>query len=83
MKSYIILLTPIVAALIAQIVKILVVKKNKMTFKDLMKFSYAGMPSGHSAFTISLVTIIALTQAIHSVLFAVSFAFAIIVINDA
>ena len=83
MKSYIILLTPIIAALIAQIIKILVVKKNKMTFKDLLKFSYAGMPSGHSAFTMSLVTIIALTQGIHSILFAISFAFAIIVINDA
>ena len=83
MKSYIILLTPIIAALLAQIVKILVVKKNKMTFKDLLRFSYSGMPSGHSAFTMSLVTIIGLTQGLQSILFAISFAFAIIVINDA
>jgi hypothetical protein len=83
MKSYIILITPIIAATVAQIIKVLLVRKNKMTFKDLIKFSYAGMPSGHSAFTISLVTIIALTQGIDSPLFALSLAFAIIVINDA
>jgi hypothetical protein len=82
MKSYIILITPIIAAAVAQIIKVLLVRKNKMTFKDLIKFSYAGMPSGHSAFTISLVTIIALTQGIDSPLFALSLAFAIIVIND-
>lgn len=83
MKSYIILITPVIAAAVAQIIKVLLVRKNKMTFKDLIKFSYAGMPSGHSAFTVSLVTIIALTQGLYSPLFALSLAFAIIVINDA
>ncbi|HPT08730.1 MAG TPA: divergent PAP2 family protein [bacterium] len=83
MKSYIILITPLIAAVIAQIIKVLLIRKNKMSLKDLLKFSYAGMPSGHSAFTMSLVTIIALTQGLSSPLFALSLAFAIIVINDA
>jgi len=83
MKSYIILITPLIATVIAQIIKVLLIRKNKMSLKDLLKFSYAGMPSGHSAFTMSLVTIIALTQGLSSPLFALSLAFAIIVINDA
>lgn len=83
MKLYVILLTPVIAAAIAQSIKIFLVKKNKMNFKDLIGFSYAGMPSGHSAFTVSLVSIIALTQGIDTPLFALALAFAIIIINDA
>lgn len=45
--------------------------------------SYGGMPSGHSAFVISLVTVVGLTEGIASSAFAVSVVFAAIIIRDA
>lgn len=83
MTAYIIILTPFVSATIAQIIKIALRHQNKMKLADLIKLSYAGMPSGHSAFVSSLVVIIGLTQKINSPIFALTLAFAVIVINDA
>jgi len=54
-----------------------------MKIKDFFRMSYAGMPSGHSAFVASLVTIIGLAEGMQSPLFALTLAFAVIVINDA
>lgn len=81
--DYTILLTPFVAAAIAQAIKISLTKRNKMKIKDFFAFTYAGMPSGHSAFVVSLVTIIGLSEGIKSPLFALATAFMVIVINDA
>jgi uncharacterized protein len=83
MNLYLILLTPFISAIIAQGIKMILVKRNQSKIKDLIKLSYAGMPSGHSAFVSSLVTIIALTEGITSPFFALALAFAVIVINDA
>lgn len=83
MSHYIILLTPFIAAAIAQALKISLNKRNKMKIRDFFAFTYAGMPSGHSAFVISLVTIMGLVEGLKSPLFALSIAFAVIVINDA
>ncbi|PKM91715.1 hypothetical protein CVU82_00715 [Candidatus Falkowbacteria bacterium HGW-Falkowbacteria-1] len=83
MNSYLILITPFVAVITAQALKIILNKKNKMKWKDFFALTYAGMPSGHSAFVISLVTIIGLVEGFDSGLFAMSLAFAVIVINDA
>lgn len=83
MNLYLIILTPFISAVIAQIIKISLVKRNKMKIKDFVKMTYAGMPSGHSAFVASLATIIGLIEGLHSPLFALTLAFAIIVINDA
>lgn len=83
MELYLIIITPFISAAVAQIIKIILGKRNKMRFKDLLKFSYSGMPSGHSAFVVSLVTIIGLTEGLKSPLFAVALAFAFIIINDA
>jgi len=79
---YNILLLPIIAGLIAQVIK-LIFRTNgqKLSFKNIA--SYAGMPSGHSAMVISLSTIILLEQGLASPLFALSVVFAIIVIRDA
>lgn len=83
MSNYIILTTPFIAAAIAQGLKIALKKKNKMKLRDFFAFTYAGMPSGHSAFVVSLVTIMGLVEGLNSPLFALSIAFAVIVINDA
>lgn len=83
MNLYFILLTPFISAAIAQVMKIMLSHRNNMKLVDLIKFSYAGMPSGHSAFVSSLVVIIGLTQGITSPIFALTIAFAVIVINDA
>ena len=45
--------------------------------------AYSGMPSGHSAITISLLTIVGLEEGLSSPLFAMSAILALIVIRDA
>jgi hypothetical protein len=83
-KSHLILLTPFVAAAIAQIIKISIKQKGqKLNIKDFFIFTYSGMPSGHSALMVSLATITALTEGLYSALFAVTFVITVVVINDA
>ncbi|MFH0923353.1 MAG: divergent PAP2 family protein [Candidatus Falkowbacteria bacterium] len=79
---YQILLLPIMAGFITQIIKFLI-KSNqqKFNFKNLL--AYSGMPSGHSALIISLATIAGLSEGFHSPAFAVSAILSIIVIRDA
>ncbi|RLC38499.1 divergent PAP2 family protein, partial [Candidatus Falkowbacteria bacterium] len=77
-----ILLLPLVAGLIAQLIKFFIRSNNKkFEFKNIL--AYSGMPSGHSAIVISLATIIGLKEGINSPLFAISIILAIIVIRDA
>ena len=81
---HLILITPFAAAAIAQIIKISIKQKNqKLKIKDFFIFTYAGMPSGHSALMVSLTTIAALTEGLYSPIFAVSFVVMIVIINDA
>jgi hypothetical protein len=82
--KYIILLTPLIAASCAQIIKVLIKQKGqKLSLKDFFKFTYAGMPSGHSALMTSTTVIIGLTYGFSSAMFAFSFIIALIIINDA
>ena len=83
MNEYILLISPFIAAVIAQITKTLLIRKNKMGLKDFVRASYSGMPSGHSAFVASLLTIIGLTQGLSSPIFALTMVFSFIVISDA
>lgn len=77
-----ILLLPLIAGAIAQIIKFFIgSNEQKISFKNLM--AYSGMPSGHSAIVIALATIIALQEGWQSPLFAISVILAIIVIRDA
>ncbi len=77
-----ILILPIIAGALAQIIK-LFIKSNKQKFRLKSMLAYSGMPSGHSAITISLVTIVGLEEGLSSPLFAVSVILALIVIRDA
>jgi len=83
--KYIILLTPFIAAGIAQVIKISIRQRGQRQFriKDFFKFTYSGMPSGHTALITATVTIIGLVQGFSSPAFAFSFVIAMVIINDA
>ncbi len=79
---YIYILTPIVAFILAQGAKVLLRSfHHKITFRDV--FAYSDMPSGHTAVTVSLVTILGLKLGLSSPIFAAAFVYAAIVITDA
>lgn len=79
---YLFLLLPLISILIAQSAKFFVKSNHrKLNLRGLM--SYSGMPSGHSALVISLLTIVGLIEGINSSDFAISAALSIIVIRDA
>ncbi len=80
--SYIYILVPLTAVIIAQLSKFLV-PKNKLKFNLKNLVAYSGMPSSHAAVTISLATIIALREGFGSADFAVAALLAFISIRDA
>jgi len=80
--GYHILILPLVAGFTAQLIKFFI-KSNKQKIKLKSMLAYSGMPSGHSAITISLATIIGLEEGWHSPLFSISVILALIVIRDA
>lgn len=86
-SQYLVLITPFAALAIAQLIKVFTRHRtyNKLTLKKFLNyfFSYAGMPSGHTAFISSLVAAIALREGLSSTIFAFVFVFAMIVVNDA
>ena len=73
----------IIANIFAQVIKIPVyyVMNRKWNFGLLI--STGGMPSSHSAFVASLATAILITEGLDSVMFAMAFCFAGVVIYDA
>lgn len=84
MELPIYLLTPFVAWLIAQGCKYIVdaVKTHTLThFREI--YLSGNMPSAHSATTMSLATLIGLTQGIDSIIFALSALLAAVVMYDA
>ena len=82
LSSYIFILTPIVAFILAQGAKVFLRSfHHKITYHDI--FAYSDMPSGHTSVVISLVTILGLKLGISSPIFAAAFVYAAIVITDA
>ena len=77
------LLAPIAAWLIAQILKMLIhlVIERKLSLERL--FGDGGMPSGHSATVMALATVCGWTQGFGSAAFAISFVLAVVVMHDA
>jgi len=79
---YIYLLSPLVAFIIAQGIKVFIRSlRHKITWKDV--FAYSDMPSGHTAVVIALVVIVGLKLGLSSPIFATALVFAMIVIVDA
>jgi acid phosphatase family membrane protein YuiD len=79
---YSVLILPLAAGVIAQLIKFFI-PSNHQRFDVRNIFKYAGMPSGHSAIVIGLMTITALDGGLSSPLFAISTILAVIVIRDA
>lgn len=79
---YQILITSLAAGLIAQLSKLLI-KSNNLKLGWRAIYSYAGMPSSHAAFVVSLAAIIGFTQGFSSPLFAACFIFGLLIIRDA
>ena len=69
--------------LTAQVVKLLIDWRLNHALNIRMLVSNGGMPSAHTAFVVSLAMMVALHEGLGSVSFAVSFALAAVVINDA
>lgn len=80
---YQLFLIPIIAALIAQGLKLALDGiKGNFDVKHFLS-EYGGMPSSHTAFVIALATMIALREGFSSSAFAISLIMALIIIRDA
>ncbi len=77
------LIVPVFTWLIAQSIKFIYdfVKNNKIDFKKFI--SSGGMPSSHTAFTVTLSTILGMHNGFDSDIFALSVIFSLIVMADA
>jgi len=82
MKNFIYLLTPVIAWLIAGVLKFCVnsIKSNSSAFE---KIGYGGMPSNHSAIVSSMASMIFLQEGITHPAFGVAITLLFIVIIDA
>ena len=79
---YLLIILPLISVVVVEITKYLIPgNKRRLSLKNL--FSYAGMPSGHAAVMVSLVTIVGLTDGVSSPLFAVTVILGLIIIRDA
>jgi len=71
------------AVLIAQFTKIFTNFFKTKTFDYTFTFSSSGMPSGHTSGVIALTTLIGIKAGFDSVLFALSFGIAVVIMYDA
>lgn len=79
---YQLILLPLAAGFISQLAKFFISSNHlKPSLRNLT--AYSGMPSGHSAMVISLVTIIGLLEGINTPFFAIALILAALVIRDA
>ncbi|MBI3572598.1 MAG: divergent PAP2 family protein [Candidatus Kerfeldbacteria bacterium] len=75
-------LIPLAAGLVTQTIKfILQATRGELRWSSLQE--YGGMPSAHTAFVVSLTTVVALDQGLNSAAFAVCFIFSLLIIRDA
>lgn len=77
-----ILIAPLVSALIAQLLKLLV-KSNDLKLDWRSISSYSGMPSSHAAMIISLTTSVGLIEGFNSPLFYICIILSFFIIRDA
>lgn len=77
-----ILIAPLIAALIAQLLKLLI-NSNGLKFDWQSISAYSGMPSSHAAMIISLTSSVGLMQGFDSPLFYASIIISFFIIRDA
>lgn len=81
--TYPFFIIPIIAGCITQATKFIIsiVRHGKIEIKYLLTSGH--MPSSHTAFVVSLTTMVAIKEGFSSMLFAITFVFSYIVIYDA
>lgn len=81
--NYPIIIIPIIVGSTTQLIKFLlfIIKHKKVDLKFLVTSGH--MPSAHSAFVVSLITVVAFFDGIFSTTFTISFVLAYIIIYDA
>ncbi len=77
-----ILLVPLLAAMIAQLSKVFI-RSNKQKLSWSTLWVYSGMPSGHSAITVALTTIIGLEKGWDYPGFSIALVFTLLILRDA
>src|SRR3989344_49989 len=81
--DYSYLIIPLIVVISSQAIKLLTDSiKGNFDFKNLL-ISYGGMPSGHTAFSVSITTLVGLHYGIDAPIFAIAAVFTILVIRDA
>ncbi len=78
-----ILMCALTSFLIAQVLKVLIDWAVNRNFDFRRTFGMGGMPSSHTAFLVSLTTMIALREGLGSTSFAISTALTLVVVYDA
>lgn len=74
---------PIVAALVAQVLKLITDGiPNNFNWSHIIG-DYGGMPSSHTAFVTALATVIAFSSGLNSAAFAISLVLMVVVLRDA
>ncbi|MFA5125169.1 MAG: divergent PAP2 family protein [Patescibacteria group bacterium] len=80
---YLLIIIPVLAALIAQVVKLSIDGINHNLNWRHMFADYGGMPSSHTAFVSALATVVALREGLDSAVFAVALILVAVVLRDA
>lgn len=76
------LIIPIVAVGATQVIKFIIeAVRHEIRWASLLE--YGGMPSAHTAFVVSLTTVIGIHEGINSAIFAVAVVFSLLIIRDA
>ncbi len=75
-------LIPVIAGLSSQILKLLFTVRNGRPDLRVLN-EYGGMPSSHTAFMVSLCTVVGLSEGFDSPVFAVAFITMLIIVRDA
>jgi hypothetical protein len=81
-SEYAIFLIPIAVGIIVQITKF-VIYSIKHGWNIRYAFTHGHMPSAHTAFAVSLVTSVGIYEGVHNGTFAVAFALAFLIVDDA
>lgn len=74
---------PIIVGFAAQTIKFILIVRRRKKLKWSYIFEHGYMPSAHTAFVTSLITVIGYYEGLTSPVFAISFILAYIVIDDA
>ena len=76
------LIVPIITVGFTQVVKFIIeAVRHEIRWSSLLE--YGGMPSAHTAFVVSLTTVIGIREGINSAVFAVAVVFSLLIIRDA